>query len=327
MNGLCHQIGEGTGRGEKRFARDLDRDLDRHAHGLGDGIRLGPEPTASEPPDAGRLKRCSPWPAIRRITLRRGCRCRCHDSQRRGIEMIGPGVEFHGWPAGREGGPLQSGVIARPVRIGGMTLNACHGHMCGQRSARPIFIASPNCRGRSVRRRGRRTLPRPRSPSSREARPCAVGRITLFVAGDGEHDGAIGRRGPDKVDGRRRKSGHARFHVGCAPAIEPAIPDFSAEGVRRSARRVRPRDHVGMAIEAEGAVRALAAPAAKGWRCRCGPRACRQSPPPRGGVREGRARPLPAGSPTGSDKCGGQFDDGIDGHPWLNPRRGSSGQR
>ena len=87
--------------------------------------------------------------------------------------------------------------------------------------------------------------------------------IALFIPGDRQHDGAVGRRVLHEIHRCRDESRHARFHIRGAAAIHDAVLDLGPEGGHRPIRLIPDGHDIGMAVEAEGLGVALVAPAGK----------------------------------------------------------------
>jgi hypothetical protein len=151
--------------------------------------------------------------------------------------------------------------VQRLVQIGGMALFAGHGEARGHRAAAADLdhVADIFDRGGLAHDADVHRLAIGLHPV--EDGEGAVAARSLLVAGDGQEDRAIGGRCGDEVDGGGGKGRDARFHVGGAPSVEPAILFMGGK------RRVGPGglvahgDDIGMAVEAEAFLRAPGPPA------------------------------------------------------------------
>ena len=148
--------------------------------------------------------------------------------------------------------------------------------------------------------------------------------IALFIAGNCQNDGSVGRRVAHKIHRRRGKGRNTRFHIRRPTAPQLAILNGPSKWIARPVCRIPRRHHIGVAVEAKGPRMALVTPTGKEVRNTAPVRAVAGEAPGTQHFFKNGNRPRVRGGHTGApDQTGGQVY-GINGclcHPPSIPRR------
>ena len=144
-----------------------------------------------------------------------------------------------------------------------MALHPAHRDMGGHRPAPPDLhhVAHPLRAGRLAHQTDRHPFLMQSHPVEQRLR--AMQPVALLIAGDGQDNRAVGWRRLHKIHRCCDKCGNTGFHVTGPPSIDHALHDLAAKRVMPPRRPIAHRHHIGMAVEAKGAVGTAPPPAGK----------------------------------------------------------------
>mmetsp|Transcript_29712 Transcript_29712/g.58989 ORF Transcript_29712/g.58989 Transcript_29712/m.58989 type:complete len:401 (+) Transcript_29712:3728-4930(+) len=264
LDRVCHQIGQRAGRRQETLSRHfhlhLNFDPISHSH----RIRLRTQPRGQAVARMQIVKAdIHSRPHLRRNDIG-GSVSSVHRHNRQGgrIKVFGPAVQFMAGQFVHQ--PHHRGQrIVCTMRIGRMALRPRHGNPSRHRptAANLHHVAHAIRAGRLSHKAHTHRLARVAHIVQQGRR--TIVSVAFLITGDGQYNGPIGGRLAHKVHSRCGKGGHARFHIGGAPAIHHPVFDLCAKGGHGPVGFDPDGYHIRMPVKAKGAPMSLITPPGK----------------------------------------------------------------